>query len=179
MRLLEAFMKSRPRSMVEETLPEAVAPFVEKRKERRYPTNDAVLLKILPNEKSISAIAVDVSRSGIRLALGQGLSTGAKIEIFLPASQVTIVGEVRYCRRSDATFYAGVRIEEFVSAKYRAAQHLKQQEVLFYIEGKGLKRGERLRIEDHVLTCASCAKRVSELTRAVQQRRLPPQGDTA
>ena len=172
-------MKSRPTSVLEKTLREDLTSFVEKRKERRYPSNDAVQVKILPSESSISAMAVDISKSGIRLALGQPLSTGAKIEISLRATEVVILGEVRYCRRSGTAFYAGVRIEEVVYPKNRAAQHLKQQEIVFYIRGKGLNPGELLRIEDHVLRCPSCAKRVSELTRALHQRRLPPCGDMA
>src|SRR5580693_3203699 len=82
----------------------------ERRREIRYPTQDAAEVEVRHGEiLRMPAMVVDVSRSGLRLELPAAVGRGEQVKISLPR-QVVILGEVRYCKRSGMVFYAGVLI---------------------------------------------------------------------
>ena len=129
----------------------------EKRKEARYPAHDAVEIRILPEGHLLRATIIDVSRSGLRLELETALAKQSRIEVFT-ASKLTIVGEVRYCRKASGVFHAGVQIEEVVSAESSSSQHLPEDDLVLYVAGKGLTQAEIRRVEDHLSKCRSCSR---------------------
>jgi len=150
--------------------------FSEKRKERRYPTNDAVEVRILPDGKPIPATVVDVSKSGLRLELVTSLATHARIEILMASSKLAIFGEVRYCRRSGAVFHSGVLTEDVVYSKPETGEHLREDEIALYVVGKGLTVAEVLRVQDHLSKCPACKRLMVQTTKTLYPtpRRLPP-----
>ena len=106
------------------------APSVEKRKEARYPTRDAALVRELPpahSREELPATVIDVSKSGLRLELGKQLWKGSRIEIAIVPRKLVIFGEVRYCRRSGAIFQVGVLIEGLVFPKPDDGKHLHEE----------------------------------------------------
>ena len=131
--------------------------FSEKRKEARYPANDPVEVRIVPEGQPIQATIIDVSRSGVRLELGTSLEKHLRIEILMPG-KLAIFGEVRYCRRSSEVFHVGVQIEEVISAGPDPGDHLPEDEIVLYVAGKGLSTVETRRVEDHLSKCLSCSR---------------------
>jgi len=85
---------------------------VDKRKEPRYPTNDAVEVCILdPNYQRVAGTIHDISRNGLRIEVPLPITTGARLEIIL-RDRAIIFGVARYCRHSIAGYYIGVLIED-------------------------------------------------------------------
>ena len=148
---------------------ESASQYLEKRKERRYPTNDPVRVTVTPGSAAIDATLVDVSRSGMRLELLTPLQRGGRIEVRMPGSKVAIFGEVRYCRRSGAVFHAGLLIKDVVEPKPDAS-HLSDDEIAFYVVGKGLAASEVLHAETHIFRCDACKRRMIGLTETLYPR---------
>jgi len=85
---------------------------LEKRREARYQTNDAVEVEILqagfPRQ---TGSVVDISRSGLCLFSAAAIGKGAQVKIKLE-KQVVIFGEVQYCRPGRSGFQSGIVIQD-------------------------------------------------------------------
>jgi len=149
----------------------------ERRKEFRYPTQDPVEINTQPPQgRPIPATVLDVSKSGMRVELTRPLSRCSRIEVLIPASKLVIFGEVRYCRRADAGFHVGIRIEDVIRPTPYPWQHLHEDEISLFIVGKGLTTAEVFRVEDHLSQCSACSGIVTSTAAALYQavRRFAP-----
>jgi len=155
----------------------------ERRREARYPTSDPATVDV-PCEKitGLAAVVVDVSKSGLRLHLQQSIGRGMQVKITL-SPDVAIFGEVRYCRRAVTGFYAGILVRDSVfpaphadrHLQPDADQHLKEDELSFYLVGKGLTLAETIRLTAHLVNCKPCQRRVREadaILNPVRKRRV-------
>jgi PilZ domain-containing protein len=134
----------------------------ERRRDVRYPTNDRAQVEVLhANIQHLSALVLDVSRSGLRLGIEERIQPGLELKITLPR-QVVIFGEVRYCRRVGKEFHAGVLITQLFQSVAECQQHLHNDEFGFYLVGKGLTATELLRVREHLVHCGSCRLRLAE-----------------
>ena len=146
-------------SMKTETTCAAVA-VQEKRRERRYPTNDPVQVRTYPyTGVPVPANVVDVSRSGMKLELVTALARGARIEVLMASSNLAIFGEVRYCRKAGAMYHAGVLIEDVVQPRSNTTKHVHGDEILLYIAGKGSNGGGSYFASSNTShDCAACKR---------------------
>jgi PilZ domain-containing protein len=133
----------------------------ERRREHRYPCNDPVEVRILPDGgQRVPATLLDVSKSGLRLQIGTALLKGAEIEILLP-KQIAIFGKVRHCRRMGESYQAGILIQEaFYSAK--PTDHIAAEQLASYLTGHGLTLTQVIRVRDHLTLCSACRLRMVE-----------------
>ncbi|MGA2185001.1 MAG: PilZ domain-containing protein [Bryobacteraceae bacterium] len=135
---------------------------LERRRDARYPTNDLAEIRILPDDSPRRKVTVlDVSRSGMKLELSTQLWTDAQVEVILP-HQMVIFGEVRYCRRVDGIFQAGVLIHDVIDQRPTPPGHLRDDEVSLYLAGTGLTVPEVIRIKEHLPTCEACSVRLRQ-----------------
>src|ERR1035437_7301702 len=110
----------------------------ERRRETRYPTQDAAEVEVRHGEiLRMPAMVVDVSRSGLRLELPAAVGRGEQVKICLPR-QVVILGEVRYCRRAGMVYHAGVLIQDVFQDQVVPGAHISADEIAFFLIGKGL-----------------------------------------
>jgi PilZ domain len=153
---------------------------LEQRREPRYPCNDPVEVRILSGSRGpiLPATALDVSRSGLRLALRTPIPKGSEIEAIVKR-QVTILGEVCYCRRVGDDFHAGVLIRDVVYPGTQAVEHLHDDQLSLYLVGKGLTMAEVIHVKDHLAKCADCRTRLSNADAVLHpiRRRAPRQHD--
>jgi hypothetical protein len=97
-------------------------PFVEKRRDVRYATCEAVevcVLEVPSRElasRRLAAILRDVSRNGLRIEFSMPVKAGARLEILL-RDRAIIFGTTCYCRRDADTFQVGVVIEDIYYPK--------------------------------------------------------------
>jgi hypothetical protein len=117
----------------------------------------------VPSEKiaGLAAVVVDVSRSGLRLQLQHSIGRGMQVKITL-SPHVTILGEVRYCRRATTGFYAGILIQGWSFPEPDAEQHIKEEELGFYLVGKGLTVAEIIQLKAHLVNCKPCQTRLQD-----------------
>ena len=140
--------------------------FAEKRREARYPTNDPAQLQILPSNGTwLPCTVLDISRSGLRLALDTRLRKNMRVEVMITPRQVVVFGEVRYCRLSGGRYHAGLLIEGVVFPKPDTGEHLNDDQLILYMRRKGLTALELLRMKNHLLNCDECVSRLVETTR--------------
>jgi len=88
---------------------------------------------------------------------------------------VVIVGEVRYCRRAATGFYAGILVQESSFPEPPADQHIKEDELGFYLVGKGLAVAEVIQLKAHLVNCKPCQTRLREadaILNPVRKRRV-------
>jgi len=138
------------------------ARLAERRRETRYPTQDAAEIEVRHGEiLRMPAMVVDVSRSGLRLELPAAVGRGEQVKINLPR-QVVILGEVRYCRRSGTVFYAGVLILDVFQAQQAPGEHISTDELGFFLVGKGLAVADVIRLREHLIECEACRIRLGE-----------------
>src|SRR5580698_3501999 len=77
--------------------PDVIVQEVERRSETRYQTQDPAEIEILPGpSEPFYGTVLDVSRSGLRVALTNRISRGQHVKVKLHRN--VIFGEVRYCR---------------------------------------------------------------------------------
>lgn len=92
----------------------------EKRREPRYPANDAAYVQVLPERAlRVPATVIDVSRNGLRIKLNMPVPVHGHIQITIhprirPRTLV-LFGEVRYCSRVRGYYHAGVLIRDVVA----------------------------------------------------------------
>lgn len=154
---------------------------LEKRRERRYPVNEAVKVRVFPYAAMpISAKILDVSRSGMKLELPTPMSPGTRIEILMPMTKLAVFGDVRYCRKCGEEYHAGVLIADVIRSKPDTT-HLHDDQISLYVVRKGLTATEVLRVETHLSHCAACKQRMVEITNTLYAtpRRLTPRQDIA
>jgi nitrous oxidase accessory protein NosD len=134
----------------------------ERRRDARYPTHDQADVEVLAvNTRHLSAVVLDVSKSGLRIEVHERIGQGSEVRIRLPR-EVVIHGEVRYCRRAGTGFHAGILIAQVFQSAEQAEQHLFDGEMSLYLLGKGLSAAEVLRLRKHLNDCESCRLRVAE-----------------
>ena len=87
-------------------------PGAEKRRERRFVTNDPAFIHSLnPLTLDITPVQVlDVSRQGLKLHIGRQFRTGSEIQVKL--KDLFVLGEIRYCVPVGNFFLAGILVED-------------------------------------------------------------------
>ena len=136
-------------------------PAFDRRSEARYPAQAPAELEILPlSPGPLYGTVLDVSRSGLRIALPQRLDRNQKVRITLSGN--VIFGEVRYCRAVSAGFQAGIRIENLVREPGAGDQHIEEDPLSLYAVGKGLALHEVIDIREHLGRCEACRNRLAE-----------------
>jgi hypothetical protein len=149
------------------------ARLAERRRETRYPTQDAAEVEVRHGEiLRMPAMVVDVSRSGLRLELPAAVGRGEQVKISLPR-QVVILGEVRYCRRSGMIYYAGVLIQDVFQDQVAPGGHISADEISFFLVGRGLAVADIIRLREHLIECESCRIRLGETDAKLNPARLP------
>lgn len=136
------------------------ARLAERRREARYPTQDTAEVEVRHGEiVRLPATVVDISRSGLCLKLTTQVGRGELVKISLPR-QVVIFGEVRYCRRADNFYHAGVLIHEVFYDQPVPDLHISDEELSFYLVGKGLAVSDIIRLREHLIVCGACRTRL-------------------
>lgn len=88
----------------------------ERRRYDRQPCHDPVEIRRVPVDgTSWPATILDVSRSGLGIALDVPLSQRSRIEVIF--GEWVMFGEVRHCRRIGKAFRAGIIIEAVFRSK--------------------------------------------------------------
>ena len=85
----------------------------EKRQEHRFASNPNDAVVHVPGRSTpLTAIIVDVSKSGLKLEVGEALSAGTELRVDMP--RLVVAGDVRYCRElgEPGSFSIGVQIRE-------------------------------------------------------------------
>lgn len=155
----------------------------ERRREPRYPANDPAEITVLGAENSprFAGTVVDVSRSGLRVEVATPIGKGERLEIVLP-DRAIIFGETRYCRRSADGYYVGIVIEDVYYAQSLSTKHIADDQLGFYLVGKGLTTAEAVNIKSHLVACRACRNRMAEaaaILRPTRKRSLPKPNDRA
>jgi PilZ domain len=133
----------------------------ERRAEARYPTQDPVEIEILPGPGDpLYGTLLDVSRSGLRLALRKRIGRGEQVKIQLHRN--VILGEVRYCRSVPDGFQVGVRIKDLVRPPGWKNEHIGADPLSFYAVGRGLSIAEVIEIREHLAQCEACDARLAQ-----------------
>jgi hypothetical protein len=144
-----------------QSLPKVEAPGVERRSEARYPAQDPAEIEVLPGPTDpIYGTILDVSRSGLRVALAKRINRGEQIKVKLHHN--VIFGEVRYCRSVFGGFQAGIRIKDLVRAPGRLHEHITDDPLDLYAVGKGLSVAEVIEVREHLMRCDACRVRLAE-----------------
>src|SRR5437868_1535187 len=131
----------------------------ERRREARYPTNDEAEIEILTGPgRTVYGTVVDVSRSGIRIALP--VDVGKGMELRVTTEHTTILGEVRYCRKAPRGFQAGVLIRQVTQLTKQEIQHIADDQLALYAVGKGLSVSEVIELRSALLQCEQCRLRL-------------------
>jgi len=112
-----------------------------------------------PNQP-IYGTVLDVSRSGLRVALPKRMNRGEQIKVKLQNN--VIFGEIRYCRSVSGVFHAGVRIQELVRPAGRESQHIADDPLSLYAIGKGLSVAEVIEVREHLVRCDTCRARLAK-----------------
>ena len=132
----------------------------ERRTEPRYPAHEPAELECLFGALGpIYGTILDVSRSGLRIALPRRVNRGEHVKVKL--QQNVIFGEVRYCRAVSGVFHTGIRIQDLVRPDSQN-QHLSEDALSFYAVGKGLSVSEVIAVRGHLVRCETCRARVAE-----------------
>jgi PilZ domain len=133
----------------------------DRRTEARYPAREPAELEALFSSTGpIYGTILDVSRSGLRIALPQRVDRGEQVKVKLRES--VIFGEVRYCRAASGIFHAGIRIQDLVRSGARPSEHLAEDALSLYAVGKGLSVSEVIEVREHLLRCGDCRDRVAQ-----------------
>jgi PilZ domain len=91
--------------------------FFEKRGEARIPACEPVEVYLLDMQGlRLPGILRDVSRNGLRIELSMPLKAGDRLEV-VRENYAIIFGEVRYSRRADDCYHAGVLIGDVLDPK--------------------------------------------------------------
>jgi len=151
------------------TLPN-LRPF-ERRQDPRYSTNDQAVVEVLGiNCQRLSALVLDVSRSGLRLGIQTRIGQLAQVEITLPR-EVVVFGQIRYCRPAGTDFHAGVLITDILHSRTPPGKHIHDDELGFYLIGKGLTAPELIELRKHIICCKPCRSRLMETEAALNPAR--------
>lgn len=142
----------------------------ERRSEARYPAQDPAEIEVVPGPGTpIYGTVVDVSRSGLRVAIPRHLERGQHVKITL--HNTVIVGEVRHCRAFKGGFQAGMRIRNLERPEGRENEHLVDDTLSLYAVGKGLSVPEVIDLREHLSRCRDCRARLAEKEAALNPAR--------
>jgi hypothetical protein len=147
---------------------------LERRSEARYQTQDPAEIELLPGSSDpFYGTILDVSRSGLRIALSRRIGRGQQVKVRLHRN--VIFGEVRYCRAVPAGFQAGIRIQDLVRAAGHPDEHINDDSLSLYAVGKGLSVAEVIDVREHLAQCENCrsllSQKVAQLNPARRLRR--------
>ena len=132
----------------------------ERRRETRYPCQDPAEIRWLQGDgSSFSGTLLEISKSGLRVAVAAHLTRGAHVEVILP-KQVVIFGEVRHCSRAGEVFHAGILIEEVFYSRDLTSEHPHDDQLSLYLAGRGLTAREAFAVGQHVRMCRDCNQRL-------------------
>lgn len=138
-----------------------VEPSTERRSEARYPTQDPAELELLTSAgQPVYGTILDVSRSGLRVALSERIERGEQVKVKLHHN--VIFGEVRYCRTVAGGFQVGIRIQDLVRPAGRENEHIDEDPLSLYAIGKGLSVPEVIEVREHLMRCDACRVRLAE-----------------
>lgn len=152
------------------SVPEDPSPS-ERRREPRYPTDDAVEIEIVGGPSfPVRGTVRDVSASGLRLTLQTSIGSGLHVKIKFPV-QLVIFGEVRYCRRADARFHAGILIENVFHPRQWMEKHINDGQLVQYLGNKGLMASDVIRLREHLGGCEACRIRLAETGATLKRAR--------
>jgi hypothetical protein len=133
----------------------------ERRTEARYPAEDPVELELLPGpSEPMYGTILDVSRSGLRVALPQRIDRGEQVKVKLHHN--VIFGEVRHCRAVLGVFHVGILIQDMVRPVSAQNQHIADDPLSLYAVGKGLTVPEVIAVRQHLVRCNACRARLAE-----------------
>lgn len=133
----------------------------ERRSEARYPAHDPAEIEILRGPaEPVYGMILDVSRSGLRVALTKRVDRGAHVKVKLHGN--VIFGEVRYCRSVSGAFQAGIRIQDLIRLTDGENRHIADDPLSFYAVSKGLSVAEVVDIREHLVRCDACRARLAE-----------------
>jgi hypothetical protein len=133
----------------------------DRRTEIRYPAQDPAELEIMPGPtQPMFGTILDVSRSGLRVALSRRIDRGVQVKVKLHNND--IFGEVRYCRAVSGVFHVGIRIKDLVRPANCENQHIADDPLSLYAVGKGLSIPEVVEIREHLGRCKTCRARLGE-----------------
>jgi PilZ domain len=139
----------------------ATAEGAERRTEIRYPAQDPAELEVLPGPGELMfGTILDVSRSGLKVALSKRIDRGEQVKVKLHNN--VIFGEIRYCRSVSGVFHAGIRISDLVRPEGRQNQHISDDALSIYAIGKGLSVPEIIEFREHLSRCLACRSRLGE-----------------
>jgi PilZ domain len=140
---------------------EVAAHNAERRAEARYPTQDPAEIELLPGPtEPLYGTILDVSRSGLRIALRKRISRGEQLMVKLHRN--VIFGEVRYCRSVPGGFQAGLKIQDLVRPPGRQDEHVADDPLSLYAVGKGLSVAEVIDVREHLVQCEACRGRLAQ-----------------
>lgn len=150
--------------------PTSGSPAIDRRSEARYPAQEPAELEIMfGGVEPIYGIILDVSRSGLRIAVPKRINRAEQVKIKFHRN--VIFGEVRYCRAVSTLFHAGIRIHDLVRVPGCEDQHLSEESLSLYAVGKGLSVSEVIEVREHLLRCESCRGRLAEREAVLSPRR--------
>jgi len=134
---------------------------IERRSEARYQTQDPAEIEILPGpSEPFYGTVLDVSRSGLRVALSKRINRGERVKVKLHRN--VIFGEVRYCRAVPNGFQAGLQIQDLVRPAGKHDQHIADDPLSLYAVGKGLTVAEVIDVREHLARCEACRVRLAQ-----------------
>ncbi|HEX5228214.1 MAG TPA: PilZ domain-containing protein [Bryobacteraceae bacterium] len=134
---------------------------VDRRSEARYPAKEPAEVEILfGGAEPVFGLILDVSRSGMRIAIPKRLSRGEQVKVKFHRN--VIFGEVRYCRAVASIFHAGIRIHDLVRVPGHEDQHLSEETLSLYAVGKGLSVSEVIDVREHLVRCETCRANVAD-----------------
>lgn len=83
----------------------------ELRTEPRFAVNDPAQVTVInvPDYPCLEGHVLNLSKSGLALMMSTAIPTGCQVKVEL--TDGVVLGEVRYCKKSDEEFTAGVAIE--------------------------------------------------------------------
>jgi hypothetical protein len=140
---------------------EAETGYLERPSEPRYPTRDPAEIELIfGSAVPIYGTVLDVSRSGLRIALSRKIDRGQQVKVKLHNN--VIFGEVRHCRPVFGAFHAGIRISDLVLPAGLEKQHIADDPLSLYAVGKGLSVAEVIEVREHLVRCENCRARLAE-----------------
>jgi hypothetical protein len=147
---------------------------IEKRREPRYPANDPVEVSILEASSAprFAGTILDVSRSGMRIEVATPIGKGSRLQIVLPDKAI-IFGETRYCRRASDYYHVGIAIEDVYYPQSPSAKHIPDDQLSFYLVGKGLTVVEAITVKNHLMACKPCRDRLSDADAQLHPKKRP------
>jgi hypothetical protein len=140
----------------------------DRRKEARYPTSEAAEIELVSVRgepgpaKTVFGTVLDVSRSGLRLALPVSLNLKKGDSVRVKLLRTTILGVVRYCRTMAEGCQAGLLIQDLERSEDNPTEHMSEDQLSLYALGKGLALTEVIELREHLLHCEACRTRVAE-----------------